>query len=212
MNLIMIRHGQSYVNLKDWVGGNVDAGLTELGQSQAAALAKWLPNRLPVVDVIYCSTMMRAQETAEPLAKAYELPLLCDDRLREIGNNRLDHVAWPSEDLPEYNDWWASERPFSSTASDREMGETLMHFRIRVGSFIEDLVSKHRDQTVVAVCHGGVIETAHDHVFNVGPWRRCEVWTHNTGITRFELVEHPLRETWRLHYHSRTIHLQDLRK
>jgi probable phosphoglycerate mutase len=208
----MIRHGQSYVNLKDWEGGNVDAGLTELGQSQAAALAKWLPNRLPNVDVIYCSTMMRAQETAEPLAKVYELPLLCDDRLREIGNNRLDHVAWPSKDLPEYNDWWASERPFSSTASDREMGETLMHFRIRVGSFIEELVSKHRDQTVVAVCHGGVIETAHDHVFNVGPWRRCEVWTHNTGITRFELVEHPLRETWRLHYHSRTIHLQDLRK
>ena len=211
MNLIMIRHGQSYVNLKDWEGGNVDAGLTDLGKKQAAALAKWLPNRLPKVDALYCSTMMRAQETAEPLATTYGLPLMCDDRLREIGNNRLDHTAWPSEDLPEYHDWWASERPFSSTASDREMGESLMHFHIRVGTFIEDLVSKHRDKTVVAVCHGGVIETTHDHVFNVGPWRRCEVWTHNTGITRFELVEHPLRETWRLHYHSRTIHLQEIR-
>ena len=210
MNLIMIRHGQSYVNLKDWEGGNVDAGLTELGKKQAAALAEWLPNRIASVDVIYCSTMLRAQETAEPLATAYGLPLICDDRLREIGNNRLDHTAWPSEDLPEYQEWWASERPFSAVTRDREMGETLMHFRIRVGSFIEDLVSKYHGKTVVVVCHGGVIETTHDHVFNVGPWRHCEVWTHNTGITRFELVEHPLRETWRLHYHSRTLHLAEI--
>lgn len=211
MNLIMIRHGQSYVNLRDWEGGNVDAPLTDLGKKQAAALAEWLPKRIEDVDVIYCSTMLRAQETAEPLAVAYGLPLMCDDRLREIGNNRLDHTAWPSEDLPEYHEWWASERPFSAVTRDRDMGETMMHFRIRVGSFIEDLVGKYRGKKVVVVCHGGVIETTHDHVFNVGPWRHCEVWTHNTGITRFELVEHPLRETWRLHYHSRTLHLEGMK-
>ena len=210
MNLIMVRHGQSYVNLLDWDKGNIDAGLTELGQKQAAALAEWLPAKISAVDALYCSTMLRAQETAEPLSFAYGLPLICDDRLREIGNNRLDHTAWPSQDLPEYHDWWASERPFSSVARDREQGETLMHFRIRVGNFIEDLIDKYREKTVIAVCHGGVIEITHDHVFNVGPWRRCEVWTHNTGITRFQLVEHPTRETWRLHYHSRVEHLQAL--
>ena len=85
-----------------------------------------------------------------------------------------------------------------------------MHFRVRVGNFIEELVDRHRGQTVIAVCHGGVIEITYDHVFNVGPWRRCEVLTKNTGVTHFELVEHPLRETWRLYYHSRVEHLQDL--
>ena len=87
-----------------------------------------------------------------------------------------------------------------------------MHFRVRVGSFIEELIDKHREETIVAVCHGGVIEVTYDHVFNIGPWRRCEVWTKNTGITRFELVEHPLRETWRLHYHSRVEHLADIQE
>ena len=52
MQLYMIRHGQSYVNLKDWEGGNVDAGLTELGQQQAAALAEWLPTELEQIDVL----------------------------------------------------------------------------------------------------------------------------------------------------------------
>jgi probable phosphoglycerate mutase len=207
MNLYMIRHGQSYVNLKDWDKGNRDEGLTELGQVQAAALAEWMPGEIAELDAIYCSTMHRARETAGPLAKAYGLPLYFDDRLREVGNNRLDHTAWPSEDLPEYSDFWGSERPFSSITPERAMGESLMHFRVRVGNFIEEMVEQYHDKTIAAVCHGGVIEITFDHIFNVGPWRRCEVWSKNTAISHFELVEHPLRETWRLHFHSRTEHL-----
>jgi probable phosphoglycerate mutase len=207
----MIRHGQSYVNQKEWAGGNTDEGLTDRGLRQAAALSTWLPQKLADVDAIYCSTMLRARETVAPLAAIYEIEVQYDDRLREVGNNKLDHTAWPSDDLPEYSEFWGSERPFSSITPDREGGESLMHFRIRVGNFIEGLIDKHREQTIIVVCHGGVIEIAFDHVFNVGPWRRCEVWTHNTGITRIELVEHPTRETWRLHYHSRTEHLHGIK-
>jgi probable phosphoglycerate mutase len=210
MQLYMIHHGQSYINLKEWDKGNLDEGLTDLGQRQAAALAAWMPTEVPELDAIFSSTMQRARETAEILAQAYNMPLYFDDRLREVGNNRLDHTAWPSDDLPEYSDYWGSEKPFSSITPEREMGESLMHFRVRVGNFIEELISLYRGSRIAAVCHGGVIEIAFDHVFNVGPWRRCEVWSNNTGVTHFELVEHPLRETWRLHYHSRTDHLTEL--
>jgi len=207
MHLYFIRHGQSFVNLQDWDGGNRDMGLTELGHRQAAALGAWLPTELKEIDVLYASTMLRAQETAGYVAEAYSMPIVADIRLREIGNNRADHTPWPSDDLPEYSDYWGSERPFASVTPTREGGESLMHFRTRVGSFVEDMIEKHRDEIVVAVCHGGVIELAFDHIFNVGPFRRCEVWCKNTGVTRFEYVEHPRRETWRLHYHSRSDHL-----
>ena len=208
MHLYFIRHGQSYVNLLDWSGGNQDTGLTDLGHRQAAALGAWLPTELKEIDVLYASTMLRAQETAGYVARAYHVAIVPDDRLREIGNNRADHVPWPSDDLPEYSDYWGSERPFASVTPDREGGESLMHFRTRIGSFVENMIEKHRDQIVVAVCHGGGIELAFDHIFNIGPFRRCEVWCKNTGVTRFEYVEHPRREVWRLHYHSRAGHLQ----
>jgi probable phosphoglycerate mutase len=212
MHLYMIRHGQSHVNLPDWAGGNTDEGLTELGQQQAAALAAWLPQEVPHIDALYASTMKRARETAVPLARAYDVSIRYDDRLREIGNNRFDHTPWPDDELPpQHADYWASERPFASITPDSDGGETLMHFRTRVGLFVEELVERHREEIVVTVCHGGVIELTYDHVFNVGPWRRCEVWSANTGITRFEYVEHPQRETWRLRYHSRAEHLQDIR-
>ena len=175
MHVYLIRHGQSYVNLKEWDGGNSDEGLTTKGQQQATALAAWLPQKLPGIDALYCSTMLRARETAAHLAQVYKIDLQPDDRLREIGNNKLDHTAWPSNDLPEYSDFWGSERPFSSITPTRAGGESLMHFRIRVGNFIEELIEKHREETIVAVCHGGVIEITFDHIFNVGPWRRSEV-------------------------------------
>lgn len=208
MNLYLIRHGQSFVNLKEWEQGNVDAGLTVLGQRQAAALGAWLPRHIPHVDALYASTMARARETAAAANAAYALPIHFDDRLREVGNNRFDHSPWPNEDLPkDYADFWGSARPFSPVVLKGDLGETFMHFRTRVGLFIEEITAAHRGQTVLVVCHGGVVEAAFDHIFNIGPWRRCEVWDHNTAVTHFEFVEHPGREVWRLHYHNRIEHL-----
>ncbi|MCB0047455.1 MAG: histidine phosphatase family protein [Caldilineaceae bacterium] len=210
MRLYLIRHGQSFVNLKDWNQGNLDTALTPKGIRQAEALAEFLPAELPTVDAIYASTMRRAAETAEIVAAAYAMPVIADPRLREVGNNRLDQTPFPNEELPgSYADYWASERPFSSVTPATNGGETFMHFRIRVGQFIEEAATRHQGETVLAVCHGGVVECAFDHIFNVGPWRRCEVWDHNTAVTCFEHVEIPGRETWRLHYHNRIPHLVD---
>lgn len=212
MQLYFIRHGQSHVNLKEWSSGNTDEGLTELGRRQAKALAEWLPLEIDHIDMFYSSTMRRARETAGYVAGAYDgMGIQFDDRLREIGNNRLDHTPWPNDRLPRhYADYWASERPFAPVTPVVDGGETMMHFRTRVGLFIEEMVQSHTDEVIVAVCHGGVIEIAFDHVFNVGPFRRCEVWDYNTGLSHFEYVNHPRRETWRLHFHNRIEHLRRL--
>lgn len=209
MHLYLIRHGQSFVNLESWTDGNVDMGLTELGDRQAAALAAWLPAKVPAVDALYASTMARARETAAAVAAPYGAQIQFDDRLRELGNNRFDHSPWPNEELPRrYMEYWASGRPFSPVvdAIDNQ-SETYMHFRTRVGLFVEFAANLHRGQTVLVVCHGGVVDACFDHIFNVGPWRRCEVWNHNTALTHFEYVEHPGREVWRLHFHNRVEHL-----
>ncbi len=198
------------MNLKDWTQGNIDTALTPKGRRQATALAKLLPQEVPRVDALYASTMKRAVETAQTIAAAYACEMQPDDRLREIGNNRHDHSPYPNDALPgDYADYRASQQPFASVTPATDGGESLMHFRTRVGHFIEETIARHHGETVVAVCHGGVVECAFDHIFNIGPWRRCEVWDFNTGVTHFEYVELPGRETWRLHYHNRINHLAD---
>ena len=211
MQLYLIRHGQSYVNLKEWDQGNTDSPLTELGEQQAHALAAWLPVHLPHIDALYASTMQRARQTADIVAAPYDLTPQLDDRLRELGNNRLDHSAYAADDLPrEYAEYWGA-MPFAPTMVGGDDVETVMHARTRVGLFVEDVVERHQDEVVVAVCHGGVVECVFAHVFNVGPWGRCEVWNYNTGLTHFEYVAGPgKRSVWRLHFHNRVEHLENL--
>ena len=98
---------------------------------------------MPQVDILYASTMQRARETVDPLARTYGCSVQWDDRLREIGSNSSDHTPWSTEDLPiYYSDYWPSERPFSTTTPIVEGGETFMHFRTRVGLFIEEIVER----------------------------------------------------------------------
>ena len=209
MFLYLIRHGQSYVNLEDWVGGNTDEGLTPLGQQQAQALADWMPANMPRPDVIYCSTMQRARETAAPLCATYGMEPVYDSRIREIGNNQRSHEPFPNDQLPyRYEDFWSTERPFAPVSTVVENVEALIHFRGRVGTFVEELINKHPQERVMVVCHGGVIDMVFDHIFDVGMWRRCEVWTPNTAVSCFEYIDHPNREKWRLHFANSVAHLR----
>lgn len=212
MHLYVIRHGQSYVNLSTWDGKDSDMPLTPLGEQQTEALANWLPNYLSKVDAIYSSTMKRPRQTVTPLAAAYGLEVTFDHRIREIGNNRIDHSPYPEGQTLPQTDWaafWPTERPFVSVSRDGA-AESAMHFRLRVASFVEEVRDKHPDQTVIAVAHGGVIDAVFDYVFGIGPWRRCAVYTYNTGIAHFQYMKQPGSEQWILHAHNLTDHLRVL--
>lgn len=208
MHLYIIRHGESLGNIPGYEGEHGwDVPLTERGHAQAAAVGPWVKQHLPQPDHLYCSTMQRARQTCDYIAKAIDMQPIYDDRIREIGNNFLDHTPVGPEENAEYGDYWASERPFASITPNLENGESLMHFRARVGLFMEEIFQKHRGETLYVVCHGFVIDAFLDIAYNVGPYRNCEVWTSNTGIMHMHLIEHPGRERWRVHFVNRIEHL-----
>jgi len=62
-NLFLIRHGETYFNLENRIGGN--SGLTENGKSQARALARYFRNRK--IPVIFTSKKKRTIQTAFPI-------------------------------------------------------------------------------------------------------------------------------------------------
>lgn len=67
-NLFLLRHGETFYNLEDRIGG--DSGLTEKGQAQAEALSRYFaPWRIPI---IFTSNHKRTQQTASPIAEKQE--------------------------------------------------------------------------------------------------------------------------------------------
>jgi len=65
MELIIIRHGLP-LRTEKTDGSPADPKLSETGIEQAKKLASWMRNEH--LDALYCSPMMRARMTAEPLA------------------------------------------------------------------------------------------------------------------------------------------------
>jgi 2,3-bisphosphoglycerate-dependent phosphoglycerate mutase len=209
MQLYIVRHGESHVNVGEWDKlDSMDAGLTEKGNQQAVALHNWLKEIGAEADVLYASTMFRAQETAYYLEEALGLEAVADDRLREIGNNHNDGQAVREADLPRS---FATETPDKAPFIQRGLGvddgESWMHFRIRLGKFIDELLTNHIDKTVYVVAHGGVVSAMFDNIFNVGPYRRGMVDTINTAWTHFEYRPELGHEPWILFSHNRIDHL-----
>src|SRR5918912_1957565 len=79
--ILLVRHGQSQGNAERRFGGHSPTPLSELGFRQAEATARALA--VENVTAIYSSDLLRAVQTAEPLARAAGLRVEETDAFRE---------------------------------------------------------------------------------------------------------------------------------
>ncbi len=80
--IYFIRHAQSEANLKDILASRQDFPLTEKGRRDAAAIASEFAQMVKL-DRIVSSPLIRAQQTARPIAEAFGLKVEIDERLTE---------------------------------------------------------------------------------------------------------------------------------
>lgn len=81
----LLRHGEVH-NPEGILYGRLPGyHLSEDGVLMAKAAAKWFTGR--DIAAVFCSPMERAQETAEPIAAVFDLPVRTDDRLIEAANH-----------------------------------------------------------------------------------------------------------------------------
>lgn len=92
MRLLLVRHGQTPSNIAGLLDtGAPGAGLTPLGRTQAAALPRALGNE--PIEALYASTLVRTQQTAEPLALSLGLAVEVRAGIREIGAGALEMLG-----------------------------------------------------------------------------------------------------------------------
>jgi len=210
MRLFLIRHGESETNAHwDQVveSAQLNSHLTALGQEQAQKLADWMVKKVPEVDAIYTSSLVRTIETAAPLVNHYQLQPVVDDRIREGGYSYGSGDPIEDDLLPIHKLVNFHADPFSPFAAEPVGVESYNDLRTRTGNFLAHLVDAHPGQTVIVVTHGWVLNALLDHIFNVGSYRSVYVYAENTSITYLENV-HPYRMgPWRVYFVAQTPHL-----
>ncbi len=160
---LCIRHAESTMNAEGRWQGQVDAPLSERGVGQARALAGRL-SRAPAPAAGYarllCSDLLRAQQTAEPIAAALGLAVEVDKRLREA-----DAGCWSGLLHSEIKARWPQElaryRSGDEHARAGGGGENRHEVRARVRPVLEELAHAHPGggDTILIVTHSGVLRT-----------------------------------------------------
>ncbi len=184
-DLYLIRHGEAVANVEPIIGGmHGDTGLTDRGRRQAELLEERLRADGLRADHLYVSTLPRALETGAYVARGLELPIQPHDDLQELRPGEADGLSveeWQARfEVPDGSSAADPFRPFSPG------GESWADFLVRAGRALAHLVRRHQDQTVVAVCHGGVLEASFFLAFGIGgTGNRVAFAPLNTSITHW---------------------------
>src|SRR5215216_720572 len=90
--ILLVRHGQSQGNAERRFGGHTATPLSELGHRQAEATARALAPES--VTAIYTSDLLRAVETAAPLARATGLQIVQTSAFRERSVGHMEGLTF----------------------------------------------------------------------------------------------------------------------
>jgi 2,3-bisphosphoglycerate-dependent phosphoglycerate mutase len=184
--VLLVRHGQSQGNAERRFGGHSPTPLSELGRRQAEATARALASE--GVTAIYSSDLLRAIETAEPLARMTGLEINRTSALRERSVGLLEGLTF-EEAAERYPEEYAAllRRDFEHVLAG---GESYRQLLDRAAAELDRAVERHRGGTIAAFSHTGTICILVLHLMgaldapNLKP-----VWisSANCGVTRFEI-------------------------
>lgn len=173
--ILLVRHGESEWNAIRRLQGQADIELSERGTEQARALAPMVASFNP--DLVLTSDLKRAANTAALLgyADAVQEPLL---REQNVGAWTGMEITQLIADAPgAYAGWRAGT--FAP-----ENGEIWADFRGRVSRALENALAAEAE-TVLVVCHGGVIRAALDGALGLAPARIIPVGPASLTILAF---------------------------
>ncbi len=134
MRLLVIRHGESEADLMDVHEGRADFPLTARGHRQAAAMAEYVREHYHIT-AIYCSTLRRAYQTAEHLARETGAALFPEEKLMEFNNGLIAGMERKAaaEKYPEVNNL-----PMHASVYEQE---SALEFRFRAEYMLSKILA-----------------------------------------------------------------------
>ncbi len=154
--LIFVRHAQADSNQKAKVcfNGTLDEDLTVKGVIQAKKAAEKLKNI--TINHIFSSSLKRAVQTAEIINHYHNLNIIIDKRL-----NEANFGLWEGMTMSEVKSKYPEM--YNNRLKDKyhyriKHGESYEDVENRVSSFLNEIIKKYNNDTVLIVTHATVLK------------------------------------------------------
>ena len=185
--LVLVRHGQTEWHEDNRYAGVSDVALTAAGIEQAGQLAAW--SRSAGLAAIWCSTLTRAQLTAQACAEATGVPLVVDERLRELDFGLAEGMTVGDMEVR----FPQALRAFRADPVLDHLpgGEDPVAAAERFAGCLADACRAHPDGRVLVVAHTTVIRLALCSLIGVPlrEYRRLFPAVHNCALTELLHVD-----------------------
>jgi broad specificity phosphatase PhoE len=147
----LARHGEVLHAAEGRFFGHTDVALSPAGLLQAAALGERLSGE--PIEAVYASDLLRARQSATPLAAARGTDVVAVPPLREMDMGRWEGLTFAEIQArePELCDRWLAD-PFAMPFPD---GEGLPDLRARAVPALRKVVERHAGGRIAVIAHGG---------------------------------------------------------
>jgi broad specificity phosphatase PhoE len=183
MILYLIRHGETDWNTDQRCQGFSDIPLNEKGRRQATALARVLSGL--DIEAIYSSTLSRAYETADIIARYHDAPVEPSDALRELNQGEFEGLKL-TELVENYTDFLTE---WLRDPADLQVpgGESLRQVQTRAWTKMEEIIQRHENGSVVVVGHNLCNLTLLCHIMNLAlnDFRRMHLDVAGISVAEF---------------------------
>ena len=144
--IYVTRHGQTNWNVQKKVMGRYDEPLNEIGFQQAKEVKTYLLNKK--IDIIICSPLLRAKQTAQIINTHRNIPIVYDNRIIERDFGEFEGKQTKDFDFYGYWNYYKNEQYKSA--------ENIQLFFGRIYEFLNDIINKYHKKNLLIVTHGGV--------------------------------------------------------
>ena len=167
--LTLVRHGRTEANAANLLQGHIDNHLDDVGREQASLLGGALKKIAPI-DRVIASPLVRAQQTAEAIARSCDggISVETDKRWIELDYGDFDGRPVTSVGVETWK-MWRSDVHFRPPG-----GESMAELDARVRHALADLAAAQGDAHVIVVSHVSPIKAAIAWALGVGieiSWR-----------------------------------------
>jgi broad specificity phosphatase PhoE len=204
--LILVRHAETQANVESrWQGQRQEGVLTPRGQRQIERVAQRLSREKNRIAAIYTSPLVRARATAKGIGAAVGQDPIVKENLTEMDFGDLDSWTMPeiAEERPEF---FAAWRDFADSELTWPGGESRRDFWDRVTTGWNQILTRHPQDTIVIVAHGGSLRVGIGHLLD---WPPTVFFSYNLDNCSLSRVVYEY-ERWRLLTLNDTCHLDSL--
>ena len=181
--IIFLRHGQAENNTKKILAGrSTGVNLTQEGIKQAQQAAEMLKSLN--VSAIYSSSIDRALQTAEIVAKQCNLEVKIDDRLIELDMGKFTKMPY-EEIFAKHGNVFLKFYQGSEEVSESGV-ETFAEVQKRIFDMVDFVINKHKKENIVLVTHMDPIKAMIGRVLDLKPEILFEMIIANASLNIFK--------------------------